>query len=337
MGEAASTRQRVLGLIEVAKNHGWETEFYWVPAYQRWNKNPLRLLRLLRYAMALKRADDRTVILVQRTLRCREFLYLLKKMRPHIKILIADFDDAVWLHSPRDFRALLEVSDEIWCGSQAIVHEVTRQRFRATFVPTLIQTELYDGKRRLESVPVIGWIGDGYAHEKNLAYFANILQSCVAAMPPYRLRLIGIGRNRSVIESKFSFLGNRLELIDWAEPATVPQLLSSFSIGVMPLVANAFNAGKCGLKILEYMTAGIPVIASDIGENTFIVQPPLHGFLASTHEEWKEQLICLLTDQNICKSMGERGRAFALQNYDRSKVYGEHLKRLEGMCQGSWR
>ncbi len=328
-GEAASTRQRALGLLDVAKQAGWETEYHWVPAYPRWKFTPMRLVRLWRYAAALHRADNRTVIVLQRTLRCPEFLWYMKRMRPRLRCVISDFDDAVWVHSPKGFHTLLELSDEIWCGSRLIVERVHALGFTPTFVPTLIRTSIYDGVRRPEPVPVIGWVGDGYAHRHNLADFARTLGSCLSRLPPFRLRLIGVGSHRESIASMFSFLGNRIDLIDWVDPLDIPRMISTFSVGIMPLLPDEFNAGKSGLKILEYMAAGIPVVASDVGENVYIVDPPMYGLLARTPKDWENHLTVVLGNPSMGIAMGDRGRIFVRASYDRETVYGQHFKRLE--------
>lgn len=330
-GGAASTRQRALGLIQAAEERGIKTEFHWVPAYPRWNYTPLRILRFLGYRAALRRADENTVVLLQRTLRCPEFLWLMRRMRPRLRYVISDFDDAVWVHSPDDFLAILNLSDEIWCGSRTIVEKVNASGFVPTFVPTLIRTSLYDGIHRPENIPVIGWVGDGYAHRRNLEDFAQALSTFYGKLPPFKLRLIGTASHHDAIAGMFAFLGDRLELIDWIDPVKIPEAISTFSIGIMPLLADEFNAGKSGLKILEYLTAGIPVVASDVGENVHIVHPPERGLLARTREEWEVHLRTLLTDPSVGVAMGKRGREYAKKHYDRQKVYGEHFDRLDNL------
>lgn len=328
-GEAASTRQRALGLLEVARAHGWQTEEYFVPAYPRWNYTPRRIIRFLGYWKAFRKTDRQTVVLLQRTLRCPEFLWLLRSMRPRLRYVISDFDDAVWIHSPRYFQALVELSDEVWCGSRVIFDHVKSMGKDPIFVPTLIHTSLFSGERFPESIPVVGWVGDGYSHRENLQFFADILRDILAALLPFRLRLIGIGSDKENITKTFAFMGEKVDYIDWLKPSDVPGAIARFSVGVMPLRADAFNAGKSGLKLIEYLVASVPVIASDVGENAFIVRPPVHGLLARNAVEWKAHLKTLLEQPETGTEMGKHGRTFVLREYDRSAVYGSHLLRLE--------
>ncbi len=80
-----------------------------------------------------------------------------------------------------------------------------------------------------------------------------------------------------------------------------------FDISVMPLVDNDLSRGKCAMKILESMAMGIPVVASDVGENKYIIEDGVNGFLASNTEDWVRKLEILIRDESLRKRMGEAG------------------------------
>ena len=44
-------------------------------------------------------------------------------------------------------------------------------------------------------------------------------------------------------------------------------------------------------KIVEYMAAGIPVIASPIGENKIIIENNINGFLAKDNNDWFKKIM----------------------------------------------
>src|SRR6185437_2370266 len=83
-----------------------------------------------------------------------------------------------------------------------------------------------------------------------------------------------------------------------------PFLESKFDIGIMPLVDNEFQKGKCGLKLLQYMAAGLPTAASPVGVNKEIVRQGVTGFLVRTETEWQQALENLISDANLRASMG---------------------------------
>jgi glycosyltransferase involved in cell wall biosynthesis len=79
-------------------------------------------------------------------------------------------------------------------------------------------------------------------------------------------------------------------------------------IGLAPLEDNPFNRSKADTKWVEYSSAGIPVIASDL---------PLYeracaegaGILANSKEDWKKALIELVYRPDLRKRMVERAQA----------------------------
>ena len=52
------------------------------------------------------------------------------------------------------------------------------------------------------------------------------------------------------------------------------------------------------------MAASIPVIASPVGMNSKIVEHGVNGFLASTHADWEEAILTLISHPEIRKKMG---------------------------------
>jgi glycosyltransferase involved in cell wall biosynthesis len=86
-------------------------------------------------------------------------------------------------------------------------------------------------------------------------------------------------------------------------------------IGIMPLVDDEFQRGKCGLKLLQYMAAGLPTIGSPVGVNAEIIDEPLTGFLPRTDEQWRQALTALILDGTRRRQMGKAGRERCVAHY----------------------
>ena len=76
----------------------------------------------------------------------------------------------------------------------------------------------------------------------------------------------------------------------------------------MPLVDSRWERGKCGYKLIQFMACGLPVVASPVGVNGQIVSHGVNGFLAQDLHEWEEALRRLLSDKNLRRRMGAKGR-----------------------------
>ena len=76
-----------------------------------------------------------------------------------------------------------------------------------------------------------------------------------------------------------------VEKIAWSS-ATEAESLAAAHIGVMPLTDDEWSRGKCAFKLLQYMAAALPCVASPIGANTEAVIDGVNGFHARSDEEW---------------------------------------------------
>ena len=54
----------------------------------------------------------------------------------------------------------------------------------------------------------------------------------------------------------------------------------------MPLDDSPFARGKSAFKLIQYLRANIPAIASPVGENQLVINHGKTGFCASTALEW---------------------------------------------------
>ena len=99
----------------------------------------------------------------------------------------------------------------------------------------------------------------------------------------------------------------------WSE-AGEGAALAACDIGLMPLPDTPFERGKCGYKLLQYMAAGLPVVASPVGVNVEIVSPDV-GFLAEGSAAWRTALRRLIDDPELRRAMGRAGRQRVEQNY----------------------
>jgi glycosyltransferase involved in cell wall biosynthesis len=101
---------------------------------------------------------------------------------------------------------------------------------------------------------------------------------------------------------------------------TEPEDLLTFDIGVMPVPDNEWMRGKCGAKVLFYMAAGIPPIASPVGVNADIIVHGESGLLPRTEEEWFDAIALLVEDAERRERMGKAARARFEALYDPKKV-----------------
>jgi glycosyltransferase involved in cell wall biosynthesis len=107
----------------------------------------------------------------------------------------------------------------------------------------------------------------------------------------------------------------KLETREWSEEKETDDLLS-IDIGLMPMANDDWSKGKCALKAIQYMAAGIPVVCADVGANREVVRHAIDGFRSSTDIEWKTYLERLINDSKLRATMGKSGRKRIKQYYN---------------------
>jgi glycosyltransferase involved in cell wall biosynthesis len=105
-----------------------------------------------------------------------------------------------------------------------------------------------------------------------------------------------------------------IERVAWSS-ATEAAALAGAHIGVMPLTDDEWSRGKCAFKLLQYMAASLPCVASPVGANTEAVIDGLNGFHARDLDEWERRLEQLIESAELRRRFGAAGHAHVEQRY----------------------
>jgi glycosyltransferase involved in cell wall biosynthesis len=108
--------------------------------------------------------------------------------------------------------------------------------------------------------------------------------------------------------------GVRVEVRPWSKKNEAREFMS-FDVGVSPLSDSPFERGKCGLKLIQYMAAGRPVVASPVGFNCELVEHCRNGFLVNSTQDWTDALQTLRCDPALRERMGRYGRRMVEEKY----------------------
>jgi glycosyltransferase involved in cell wall biosynthesis len=283
--------------------------------------------RLLRSIWQKIRDPRINILFIQKVLFPWDVIVLFWVARVFLrKFVIFDIDDAEWVHSPYKTRVLARMAHVVFAGSRVIYEWAQAQGARAALIPTVIDSTQYQMVKKDGGVLTIGWIGEGRAHfqQGNFAILKSALSTLASRKHTFRLVIIGSEEYKPLKEyfRNVFFEVLFIDKTDWTRPNISSDLMTEygFDIGVMPLAATEFNRGKCMFKAIEYMGAGIPVIASSIGEAHYIIEHNKSGFLCSTEEEWVAALEELFTRRSLCVEMGRRGRQIVEKKYSLEAV-----------------
>jgi glycosyltransferase involved in cell wall biosynthesis len=286
---------------------------------------PKSLLTRLKLYQSLAASD---AVVLQRTLLNRFELGVLRK---HAKRLIFDFDDAVWRrdsyakspHSAkrrRRFDGMLGNVDMAFAGNAFLAERASRHCADVHVVPTCVEvgnnqwsdhpsppTPLPQSRERGagagDALDMV-WVGSS-STLRSLEVIRPALQALGRTMPHLRLKLI--------CDRFTTFDHLPVNNVTWNETTESSEIASSH-IGIAVMPDDDWSRGKCGLKVLQYMAAGLPVVANRVGVHDTMITPGVNGFLADTPEEWSTA-ITALQDASLRKRLGEAGRALVRKHY----------------------
>ena len=236
------------------------------------------------------------------------------------KPYMVDYDDAVYhrydMHSSSVVRALLGRKIDrvmrnaalVVVGNQYLADRATRAGSkRVEILPSVVDVSLYKVKKDFTKLPLqTGWIGSPVT-ARYLDEVRDALEILSREMEIH-LTLIGCGDI-----PPFPNIPTVIHPWDEGLELAIGQM---FDIGIMPLVDGPFERGKCGYKLVQYMAAGLPVIASPVGINSQMVTPGRNGYLAGTTREWLDAFRKLGSDVQLRRKMGRSGRSTAEQMYN---------------------
>lgn len=327
--EGASFRFRILQYLpslEAAGIHCTVRCFLTSPEFERVHQPRQYLVKgkavvagTMRLAASLSKAKAFDVILVHRELYPLGVSWFERWLRRLDRPVILDVDDAIFLPQPHGDRTLgqfrnpakvgriAQASRLVIVSNEYLAHWFRRYNPSIAIVPTAVDTDRFCPRptARPDGPVTIGWIGSpstGY-------YLAQLLPALerLRRLHQFTFKVIGAGAG-------FQSNGSPLVQQPWRLDREVEDF-QSLDIGVYPLPDDAWAAGKGGFKSIQYMAAGVPVVASPVGMNTEIIRDGDNGFLARTVDDWVRILSHLLEDDELRVRIGSAGRRTAVEHY----------------------
>src|SRR5262245_46458984 len=270
--------------------------------------------RLLHELQGAGRVD---VALVQRQVDLMPSLRLERLVAGTGDRLILDVDDAIWLDGApeagghplaalkgtrRKVRWLAERAETVIAGNDLLAEWLARYAGRVVVVPSLVAHRQVGPRRdRPGERGVLGWIGSP-STVRSLEQLREPISALVREGHGPRLELLVVGGQGPDVQ------GIQVRSEAWSEKRE-REFLREVDIGLMPLPDNAWTRGKCAYKALQYMGAGIPVVADRVGVSADVIGHEQGGLIADSPGDWRGHLAALAGDHELRARLGAEGRA----------------------------
>ena len=141
-----------------------------------------------------------------------------------------------------------------------------------------------------------------------IAAFGNVKKR----HPEAKLLLIGDGSERARVEALIASLQLNQDVILLGRRSDVSAWLQSSDVFV-----SASSLEGLPVSILEAMAAGLPVVATEVGDVPRIVQPEMGSLVPAHQPDQLANAICtLLDDQQRQRNFGAAAQAYVAKNFD---------------------
>lgn len=287
----------------------------------------------------VKRMNEFDIIFVHREALLTASTYFERKFAKSTAKVVFDFDDAIWLpnvssgnkalqmlKNPSKTEDIINCADMVFAGNAYLAEYASSFCKNVKVIPTTIDTEYHKRKKQNTSERIcIGWTGT----ETTRKYLEMVKPVFQKLTSKYGNKIYF----KVICDQPWHAEGIELKNEMWKKQTEIEQL-EEIDIGVMPLTDDQWSRGKCGFKGLQYMSMESATIMSPVGVNTDIVSHGENGFLASSEEDWYEQLSTLIENKELRLQIGKAGRKTIEEKYSVTATKDLYLKFLNELIDG---
>lgn len=235
--------------------------------------------------------------------------WLVARLRRRVKRLAFDFDDAVWLRDSysskgfddperlRRFRATVAACDVVIAGNDYLAEQARRWNRNVRVIPTCVDVAKYSVRHTSRDTVQLVWVGSSSTLQ-GIEQFAPTLSAIGRSVPGTRLKL--------VCDRFLRIPDLPVDECIWSESTEAAEIASA-DVGIAQVPDDPWSRGKCGLKVLQYQAAGLPVIANPVGVQGVFARDVATGFIARSTEEWVNA-VRRLRDAALRARLGDAGR-----------------------------
>ncbi|MDA0265566.1 MAG: glycosyltransferase family 4 protein [Cyanobacteria bacterium] len=196
---------------------------------------------------------------------------------------------------------------------QVIPNGVNHHRFGAALSPAIAKAP---------NTFTVGFVGS-LKPWHGLSHLVNAFAQLHQRVPQARLLIVGDGPQRNPLQADLEQRG----LLPWTHltgavaPEQIPPLLASMDVAVAPYPAK-LDFYFSPLKVVEYLAAGLPVVASDLGQLSHLISPGETGWLCPPGDEeaLADALEQLWHSPALGQQLGSAGRQDILAHHTWEKV-----------------
>jgi len=350
MGVGGTERQ-LATLISGIDRHRFEPHVFMIHDYDEWANldctkhlfrikrkvaSPRGVVQVLRMAAAFRRNRIR---IVQTFFVDSCFVGTISAWMARVPVIITSRRDLGFWYTAsltRHLRRIHALSGHVLVNSESVRRTVAEKEgipledidvIHNGLDPVLFECDADSAKIKEElgigaTCPVVGIVANLNREVKRVDVFVDAVPAIAQKSPAARFVIVGKGHLRGALETRCRELGVSDKVTFTGGRDDVPRLLHAFDVAV-----NCSDSEGFSNAVLEYMLAGVPVVASDVGGNAELVNDEMVGVLFSPGEP-ASLAACvtrLLEQPDYATSVRERARLRALTEFTADVMVRRHM------------
>jgi glycosyltransferase involved in cell wall biosynthesis len=159
---------------------------------------------------------------------------------------------------------------------------------------------------------LVAFVGNMHTDVKGHPTLIAAAAEVVRDFPETRFLLVGDGAARSDFEAQAASLGIQANVLFLGRRDDVPEILACSDVAVLPSKAEGLpNA------VLEYLAAGLPTVASNVGGNAEVIREGVSGLLVPPGDAGalSSALLKVLRDPDLARRLGAAGQEHVRTNF----------------------
>jgi glycosyltransferase involved in cell wall biosynthesis len=229
-------------------------------------------------------------------------------------------------------KYVLRTADAVLAVSPYLTEEAKRHKFKnVIFLPPTVNTNLFrmnliSRKEIRKDLGVkngdtlIGYIG-AFSFTEGIQYLLQAVKNLSKKHPNVKLLIVGgkKGKKDDDVPQLVEKLGiqTMAKIVPPQPHGQVPRFLSACDIVCCPKIDCEDNRVALPIKVIEYLSMGIPSVCSSVGGISYVIDDGVDGFLVKPGDIkcLERKLEWVISNPGRAKEVGDRGRKKVVKEY----------------------
>ena len=163
----------------------------------------------------------------------------------------------------------------------------------------------------------------------------EVLRRVVEQIPEAKLLAVGKGfhgeEDQLLKQAEAIGLRGSIEYAGWVDAAVLPDYFAQAAAAIHPFDDTLINRTKCSVKLIDLLSAGVPVVADAVGQNTEYIRHNETGVLVESGDiaAMAQAAIDLLRDREKADRLGRQAAQDVIERFswdrlvlDVGRIYG---------------